>query len=67
LDSYGNAHISYIDNANGGLRYAYRDAAGWHFETIEEAGDNVALVTSLALDGDGTLTSLTMTVIRTTY
>ena len=51
LDSNNNPHISYYDNTNGDLKYAYYDGQ-WHSETIDSSGD-VGLSNSLALDGSG--------------
>lgn len=51
LDADGYAHISYV---SGGLRYAYEDITGWHFEKVETTLANAALyATSLALGADG--------------
>jgi hypothetical protein len=52
LDGSGYPHISYYDDTNADLKYAYEDAAGWHTETVDETGD-VGRYTSLALDGSG--------------
>ena len=52
LDGDGYAHISYYDDANDDLRYAYQDAAGWHLETVASEGQ-VGWYTSLALDASG--------------
>ncbi|WP_144060459.1 hypothetical protein [Archaeoglobus sulfaticallidus] len=52
LDSNGNPHISYYDATNGDLKYAYKDANGWHIETVDSEGD-VGKYTSLALDSNG--------------
>jgi hypothetical protein len=50
LDSSGHSHISYFDDTNDLLKYAWRDGTGWHIETIDGVsqygGHN-----SLALDG----------------
>ena len=49
LDSAGWPHISYYDFDHGDLKYAYKNASGWHIETVDAAG-NVGGYTSLALD-----------------
>jgi hypothetical protein len=48
----GRPRISYYDVTNLDLKYAYRDASGWHTETVDSAG-HVGYYTSLALDGSG--------------
>jgi PKD repeat protein len=52
LDSAGNPRISYFDDTNDDLKYAWKDGAGWHLETVDAAG-KVGQFTSLALDGAG--------------
>jgi len=60
LDSAGYPHISYFYCGTTyypecdaiDLRYAYQDAAGWHIQTLDAAGD-VGTHTSLALDSSG--------------
>ena len=60
LDGEGNPHISYYEEHKSPqyrsyLRYAYKDATGWHIETAESpesSGRYPGLFTSLALDGD---------------
>jgi methionine-rich copper-binding protein CopC len=49
LDSSNYPHISYYDITNTDLKYAYKDAGGWHTETADSAG-SVGTYTSLALD-----------------
>ncbi|MEW6182912.1 MAG: Ig-like domain-containing protein [Bacillota bacterium] len=50
LDGSGYPHISYYDSfVNYDLKYAYKDAGGWHTETLDSAG-SVGTYTSLALD-----------------
>jgi len=44
-------HISYYDATGGNLKYAYKDATGWHIETVDSDGD-VGIFTSIALDDD---------------
>jgi hypothetical protein len=58
LDNSGNPHISYIsytDNVNDSVKYAYKDTGGWHSETVAEAQGSWGYIssTSLALDGGG--------------
>jgi uncharacterized repeat protein (TIGR01451 family) len=56
LDGQGWPHIAYgsghYGSQDGEARYAYRDAAGWHVETVEQVGDYY-VGPSLALDGAG--------------
>jgi hypothetical protein len=52
LDGSGYAHISYFDNTNGDLKYAYQDISGWHFQTVAHDGF-VGQYTSLVLASDG--------------
>jgi hypothetical protein len=47
LDDAGYPHISY--EVSPTLRYAYEDAIGWHWRTVDAAGSDG----SLALDDDG--------------
>ena len=49
LDSSGNPHISYYDNTNGDLKYAYFDGSSWHISTVDSNGD-VGEYCSMALD-----------------
>lgn len=54
LDGDGYSHISYHDGQAQNLKYAYRDASGWHIQIIDDGGSgNVGSYTSLALDGNG--------------
>ena len=53
LDSQGFPHISYYDWTNGDLKYAYKDASGWHIETVDSAGDVGKYTSSIALDSQG--------------
>ena len=46
-------HISYYDETNADLKYAYRDASGWHIQTVDSEG-SVGTSTSLAL-GSGSV------------
>ena len=55
VDAEGRPHVSYQAVGEGstpihGLRYAYRDAEGWHAETAYDPG---GVESSLALDSDG--------------
>ena len=52
IDENGYPHISYLDYANGNLKYAYWDGTNWQIETVDSYGD-VGLYTSLALDAHG--------------
>lgn len=51
LDGSGWPHISYRNGTNGDLKYAWRDNAGWHTQTVDATGE--VLTTSLALDDSG--------------
>ena len=55
LDSNGYPHISYYDYTNKDLKYAHKDANGWHTETADGADceEDVGEFTSIALDSDG--------------
>jgi hypothetical protein len=48
LDAQDYPHIAYNDE--WGMQYAYQDAQGWHFDTID---NNQSLVPSLVLDESG--------------
>lgn len=50
LDAQGFPHISYCDATNVVLKYAHKDASGWHIQTVDNAGS----YPSLALDESGT-------------
>ncbi|HOV67218.1 MAG TPA: carbohydrate-binding protein [Methanoregulaceae archaeon] len=52
LDGAGNPRISYFDDTNGDLKFAWRDVSGWHTETVD-AGGRVGPYSSLSLDGGG--------------
>ncbi|WP_148208228.1 carbohydrate-binding protein [Methanosphaerula palustris] len=52
LDSAGNPRISYFDDTDGNLKYAWHDGLGWHNETVDSEG-RVGWYTSLALDSAG--------------
>jgi hypothetical protein len=52
LDSDGNPHISYYDETNGNLKYAYNDGSKWDIIAVDSTGD-VGVYTSLALDDAG--------------
>ena len=51
IDSVDWPHISYYDETNGNLKYAYRTGTGWHHEIVTSAGD-VGSFTDLALTTD---------------
>ena len=54
LDENGYPHISYFDDYNDDLKYAYRDASGWHTQIVNSAWNgNLEGGTSLAMDGNG--------------
>ncbi|PIN78261.1 hypothetical protein COV16_06185 [Candidatus Woesearchaeota archaeon CG10_big_fil_rev_8_21_14_0_10_34_8] len=48
LDSSGNAHISYFDETNDALKYAYETETGWYIQTIDK--DNTGRSSDIALD-----------------
>ena len=57
LDSSGYPHVSYsrridIPSGDTDLKYAYKDATGWHVQTVDVTG-LVGAHSSLALDGSG--------------
>ena len=52
LDCAGNPRVSYYDDTNADLKYAWRDGTGWHTETVDTGGQ-VGWYTSLTLDGAG--------------
>ena len=52
LDSDGYPHISYYDDNNDDLKYAYWDGIKWQMQTVDSE-DNVGWYTSLALDSIG--------------
>lgn len=49
LDRQGNPHISYFDESNRSLKYAYKREGVWHREVVDKGGT----YTSLALDSAG--------------
>jgi hypothetical protein len=49
LDGSGYSHVSYFDDTNNDLMYAYQDVSGWHIETADSGF--LYGYTSLALDG----------------
>ena len=53
LDAAGYARMSYYDETNDDLKYAWRDGTGWHTGTVDADGW-VGTFSSLALDADGT-------------
>lgn len=52
LDAAGRPHISYYDESNADLKYAYFDGSVWHVQTVDDTGD-VGWYSSLALDESG--------------
>jgi PKD repeat protein len=52
LDGNDYPHISYFHGSDNELKYAYKDIAGWHVETVDSAG-TVGKYTSLELDNSG--------------
>ena len=51
LDSYGFPHVSYTDNVNADIKYAYWDGSKWRIETVQSNG--YLNRSSLALDSYG--------------
>ena len=49
LDSHDRPRISYLDETNYDLKYAWKDARGWHTTKVDRTG-NVGNYTSLAVD-----------------
>ena len=49
LNGLDQPSISYYDESNESLKYAWRDGVGWHTETVDSNG-HVGKYTSLALD-----------------
>ena len=52
FDSSENPHISYFDETNGHLKYAYKTGSVWTNETVDPAA-SVGTYSSLALDSAG--------------
>ena len=54
LDSQGYPHVAYYyeGTKDGDLKYAFKDAAGWHLQEVDTPG-NVGASSSLALSPDG--------------
>jgi hypothetical protein len=50
LDQSGYPHISYYDQANNDLKYAFKDTDGWHISTLDQGGGKHS---SIALDSEG--------------
>ncbi|HEX7877952.1 MAG TPA: hypothetical protein VF720_01005, partial [Candidatus Eisenbacteria bacterium] len=53
LDALGEPHVSYYDESNGNLKYAWKSGATWSSETADPSADIVGLFTSIALDAQG--------------
>ena len=52
-DAAGNPHISYYDEGNGNLRYAFKSGGVWNVEAADTASFDVGRYKSLALDSGG--------------
>ena len=65
FDGSGAPRVLYYDSVRGDVRYAFRDAAGWHVEVVEHIGalNAIGRQGSLALDSLGS--PHTAYVIRT--
>lgn len=56
LDSGGYPHISYYDSSNTALKHAYKDANGWHTETVDDpANTDVGHYSSITIDGSNNI------------
>jgi len=55
LDASDEPHVLYYDSIRGDVRYAFRNASGWHVEVVEHIGDVQAVGRqgSLAFDSRG--------------
>ncbi|MCK4639954.1 MAG: tandem-95 repeat protein [Candidatus Marinimicrobia bacterium] len=53
LDKDGWPHISYYDDSNNDLKYAYKDGSGWHRTTVDATLYYYNAWTSIALDSLG--------------
>lgn len=53
LDADGQPHVSYFDDTNNTVKYAFKDAAGWHSMIVESLGWSTADSISLKLDVGG--------------
>jgi hypothetical protein len=56
LDPQGFAHISYYDEPNQALKYAYQDEGGWHTKVLDPNVQNnhgMRIDTSIVVDADG--------------
>jgi hypothetical protein len=51
LDSNGFVHISYFDETNDALKYAYETIDGWYVQTVDT--ENVGRASDIALDSRG--------------
>lgn len=51
MDRQDRPHISYYDETNGNLKYAYKTGSGWQHETVYETGD-AGTFTNLVLDSN---------------
>jgi hypothetical protein len=52
LDASGRPHIAYYDGDDADLKYAFKDAAGWHIQAVDAEG-YVGEYCSLRLDSAG--------------
>ena len=52
VDKNGNPHISYYDQGNRDVKYAYHDGSKWHIETVDSEG-NVGEESSIDIDSKG--------------
>lgn len=61
LDASGFPHITYV--MDGYVRYAFKNATGWHREQVMDARGSLQNSLDLALDGDGT-PHIVLTLLR---
>ncbi|HEY52036.1 MAG TPA: hypothetical protein G4N94_01090 [Caldilineae bacterium] len=54
LDDEDRPHVSYASDSDA-LKYARRDASGWHIETIDQQGNGVGWRNTIDLDDNGAI------------
>ncbi len=53
LDAQGAPHISYFDDRNDDLKYAWHDEAGWHNATVDPGAGGYHVTCSIDVDQEG--------------